>query len=70
MRSPPCLVRLWQSQDPALSPLTPQPALGTLLPLSGSDDSDFFHQHLSPQPPSIFFPQPPKPIIDQKQFQF
>lgn len=51
-------------------PPTPQPALGVLLPLPGSDDSDYFHQHLSPLPPSIFFPQPPKPIIDQSSFNF
>lgn len=68
--SPPWLVKLWQSRAPTPPPLTPQPALGTLLPLPGSDDSDYFHQHLSPLPPSIFFPQPPKPIIDQSSFNF
>lgn len=34
-----------------LYPLTSQQAPGALLLLPGSDDSDYFYQHLSPPPP-------------------
>lgn len=53
-----------------LNPLTPQPTLGSLPPLPGSDDSEYFHQPILPYPSSIFFPHPPKPIIDQSSFNF
>lgn len=61
----PCVVMA--ELGPCLSSLTAQPARGTLPPLPGSDDSDYFHHHLSPHSSSLF-PQPPKPIIDQSSF--
>lgn len=54
---------------PCLNPLTPQPVVGTLPPLPGNDDSDYFHQHLSPPPLLHFLPTAARAKNRPKQFQ-
>lgn len=56
---------------PLPRPLTSQPTLGTLPPLPGSDDSDYFHQQISPtNPPLHFLPTDTKASYRLEQFQF